>query len=323
MKKIFLLAFSLLTAMTASAQKSDGLKVETNPIVVLFADYKTGLGEQNSVSGFNLTRAYFGYAAKVGDNLSARVVFDAGDPGNDSSLERTVFVKNAFVTWSKDNFSFDFGLINTIQYDYQLSFWGYRYLSTVFMDLNAYGPSADMGIIGRYKFTDYLSVDASITNGEGFKALNDDNNNRYGIGVTFLPVDGLSLRAFYDHYTSDEGLEDQTAFAIFAGYKHDIFSLGAEYNFQKNYKFIEGQDKDGYSVYGNLFMSDKLTLFGRYDSSSSKNDWNTSVDSNLFIGGVEYKMNKHLRLSPNIQTKKYKSSDATETYAMISLEFKL
>lgn len=323
MKKILLSAALLLSTVVAKAQSNDDLKIVAKPIVTIFADYKAGLGDMNSTSGFNITRAYLGYGASIGKNLSARVIFDVGDPGNDSSLERTAFVKNACVVWTEDNFSVEFGLVNTLQYDYQISFWGYRYLSTVFQDLNSYGPSADLGVIGKYKFTKNLSVDVSITNGEGFKTLNTNNNNRYGIGATYAPIKGLTLRAYYDYYTCDEGLDEQTALGVFAGYKNSLFSLGAEYNFQNSYKFIDGQDKDGYSAYGSFYLSNKLTVFGRYDSSFSKDDWNTSVDNNLFIGGLEYKVNKFLRFAPNVQSKKYKHTDASETYVMFNLEFKL
>lgn len=92
------------------------------------------------------------------------------------------------LSWTPGNFTLDFGLVKTEQFSLQESFWGYRYILKSFDDEYKFGPSADMGIIGKYRFNDYISADLSFTNGEGYKKINKDNNYRYGAGVTLTPV---------------------------------------------------------------------------------------------------------------------------------------
>lgn len=327
MRKLLLSTTCLLAAVTLSAQekeKSD-FKVTGKPIVTVFANYSAGLGKVNNVSGFNLERAYLGYDTKVAKNLSAKVVFDIGTSKvKDSDLERLAYIKNAQITWKIDNFTLDFGLIGLQQFNFQEKFWGYRYIAKSFQDQYKFGSSADMGMIGTYKFTKWLSADVSLTNGEGYKKLNIDNNNRYGIGATIEPLKGVAIRAYYDSYShSDgEGLKNQQTLAAFAGYKHDYFSVGAEYNMQMNTKFKDGKDQNGFSIYATGNINKKFALFARYDSLTSSDDWNAKSDGNNIIAGLQYTPIKYLKISPNVQS--WKGKDAkSNSYIFLNIEFKL
>lgn len=313
MKKLLISAISLLTVLSASAQekneKSD-FKVTGKPIVTVFANYSAGIGNENSKSGFNLERAYLGYDAKVAKNLSAKVVFDIGTSKvAGSDLERLAYVKNAQITWKLDNFTLDFGLIGLQQFNYQEKFWGYRYIYKSFQDEYKFGSSADMGITGTYKFAKWISADLSITNGEGYKKLNVDNRNRYGLGVTVEPLKGFSVRAYYDIYSHSKGAEmkDQETLALFAGYKHKFFSVGAEYNNQFNTKFKKDNDQEGYSIYATGNVCKKFAIFARYDY----------LDKASYIGGLQYEPIKYLRISPNYQSLNGKD------FVYLSIEFKL
>lgn len=327
MRKLLLSAICLSTVVALSAQEKEksGFKVTGKPIVTVFANYSAGIGKVNDVSGFNLERAYLGYDAKVAKNLSAKVVFDIGTSKvKDSDLERLAYIKNAQITWNVNNFTLDFGLIGLQQFNFQEKFWGYRYIAKSFQDQYKFGSSADMGMIGTYKFTKWLSADLSLTNGEGYKKLNIDNRNRYGIGATVEPLKGLALRAYYDTYSRSEGdgLKNQQTLAAFAGYKHDFFSVGAEYNMQLNTKFKDGKDQDGFSVYATGSIHKKFALFARYDSIASSDDWNAKNDGSNLIAGLQYTPIKYLKISPNFQSWKGKDAKAN-SYIFVSIEFKL
>lgn len=326
MKKLFLSAICLLSLGIASAQEKtekSEFKVTGKPIVTVFANYQAGIGESNGVSGFNLERAYIGYDAKVSKSLSAKVVFDIGTSKvAGSDLERIAYIKNAQMTWKTNNFTLDFGLIGLQQFNYQEKFWGYRYIAKSFQDQYKFGSSADLGFIATYKFTKWLSADFSLTNGEGYKKLNVDNRNRYGIGATVEPIKGLSARLYYDIYSGADGLENQETAAAFVGYKHKAFSVGAEYNAQFNTKFKDGKDQTGYSVYATANLAKKFTVFGRYDSIGSSNDWNIKNDGDNIIAGVQYTPIKYLKLSPNVQSWGVKDGKS-QTFVFLSLEFKL
>lgn len=325
MKKLLISALGLFTVLAAAAQEKKEFKITGKPVVTIFANYNAGIGASNGKSGFELERAYIGYDAKVTSNLSAKVVLDLGTSKlAGSDLERIAYVKNAQITWKVNKFSLDFGLIGLQQFSFQEKAWGYRYLAKSFQDQYKFGSSADMGITAKYDFTKWLSADATITNGEGYKKLNVDNRNRYAIGATVTPLKGLSLRAYYDVYTRTHGakLKDQQTIAAFVGYKHDYFNVGAEYNTQMNTKFKEDKNQSGFSVYATGNLSKKLSLFARYDDLSSTDDWNIKGDGNNIIAGIQYAPIKFLKISPNVQAWNAKEGKSS-TYVFLSLEFKL
>jgi hypothetical protein len=164
------------------------------------------------------------------------------------------------------------------------------------------GSSADLGVTGEYKFTPWISADLSLTNGEGYKNMNKDNKYRYGLGVTVNPIQSLTLRAYGDLYQQSLADEDQYTLALFAGYKCNYFSLGAEYNYQKNNAWKADKDYYGCSVYTTVPVNDKWKVFGRYDYIGSDdgdgNSW-ISFTGDMVIAGIEYKPIKNLKIAPN------------------------
>ncbi len=313
--------FMILWATATLFAQEKTIKLTGKPIVTIFANYQAGLKQVNNISGFELERSYLGYQFSVTEQLSGKVVLDIGPSKvTGSDLERIAYIKNAMLIWKTGNFSLDFGLIGLEQFNIQEKFWGYRYIWKSFQDHYKFGSSADMGITGRYKFTEWLSTDVTFINGEGYKKLNKDNNYRYGAGITIQPLKSITLRAYYDQY--DGRLDkSQQALALFAGYQHTRFRIGAEYNKLTNVGFIADQEQTGYSGYASISLFKKINLFGRYDELSSKNDY-FSGDQNRALAGLEYVPNKYLKLSPNFQTIKPRIA-RTESYLFLNVEFKL
>ena len=104
--------------------------------------------------------------------------------------------------------------------------------------LPGFGSSADMGVIGRYRFADWLAADISLINGEGYKKLNSDNKYRYGIGVTLTPAKGLTVRGYFDNADKDiyetkqlrlmiVRLEDKTPVGLVDLYDFDPYHMRA------------------------------------------------------------------------------------------------
>ena len=232
MKRILISVFLAAICLSSFGQKQEEKKkfqIKGQPIVTVFANYHAGIGNANKESGFALDRAYLGYQFSLTEKLSGKVVFDMGSTKvSGSDLERVAYIKNAMLSWKTGNFTLDFGLIGLEQFNVQEKFWGYRYIMKSFQDEYKFGSSADMGILGKYKFTKWLSADITISNGEGYKKLNGDNKYRYAVGATILPVKNLTIRTYYDLASKNiEGDEtkDQQNLAFFAGYKHELFSI--------------------------------------------------------------------------------------------------
>jgi len=311
---LLLLFFLMMYVPCTNAQDSEKLELSGSPIIVLFGDYTAGLGKANDISGFNLNRSRLGYQLNVGANLRATVVLDINADDDNS---RTVNFHYAMLEWDYKNLTLGGGMVALAQFGVQEAFWGRRYIEKSFQDLNGLGFDSDVGIIAKYKFTDWLNADFSLTNGEGTTKLNTNNSSKYGLGFTVKPFKGFVLRAYGDIFTKTEDMypkfeqdemvsfKNQSSFAFFAGYRNYLFSLGAEFNKQINKSFVNGCDYQGYSIYAGVPLNSKFELYGRYDYVETDTpqgvpyDWFSMANKNTLIAGLEYHPIKQLYLSPN------------------------
>ena len=300
----------------AQAQNAKVEEPKGKAIVQVFGNFNTGFGAENDVRGFELERSYLGYEYNLGNGLSVKSVLDMGKSSDVSDNNRLAYVKNAMITWKKDNFTFNGGLISNTQFNFQEKFWGYRYIMKDFQDMYKFGHSADLGISASYKFNDFISADAIIVNGEGYKKLQKKDGLNYGMGVTLTPVKGLSVRLYGSvNEGADDSQKNTTNFAAFVGYKGDGFSVGAEYNAMKNASFTDGADQYGISVFSTLKLSGKTEIFARFDDLYSEDDWNIAKDEQVAVLGAQFKLGKYVKLAPNLRMSMPKASDADNAYA--------
>lgn len=303
MKKLTLQTIVLMAltlgASAAHAQQAEPLGA---PILTVFGDAAAGVSDGNLNSlGFNLERAYLGYQYKLNDNWKAKVVYDMGR-GDDAALQRLGYVKNAEIDFSKGRWNVNMGLTSTAQFGVQEKFWGYRYVYKSMMDQYKWGSSADLGVMASCKAADWLSVDLSVMNGEGYKKVQADKQLQYGLGLTLKPVDGLTLRLFADAKTGQDTVS-QCDVALFAGYKTKAFRVGAEYNMQMNHGNVEGRNLSGMSLYGAVRVSEHMEAYARYDrGTSTANDaWTDGQDGQMAMAGLHCSVNKLLAVSPNVR----------------------
>jgi hypothetical protein len=321
------------------AQDSVTFKPSGKVIARGFLDYSTGFGHVNQEKGFEITRAFLGYSYQFSRTLSGQVVID-GASGTTSSNGIEIYVRNAFLTWHDKNFNINAGLTNLLQFSTQEKYWMYRYVMKSFQDLNKMGPSVDLGFTAEYTFNRYVSADLSLTNGEGYKVVKKDNSMRYAAGLSFHPVENITLRIYGDIYNDDgsqrdalpTGITDATykdryALSLFGGYQDENFSGGVEYNKVYNNGFVEKEDYYGYSVYASGKIAPKWRIFARYDSTDSSSPanftspWNT-LDGRLVVAGVEFSPLKQLRIAPNFRNINPCRGRAGQ-YGYISVEFNL
>ena len=318
---------ALALACSAIVFAQEGTKEEPKltvaPTATVFTKYTHGLGNESEVGGFDLDRAYLGAKFKYGSEFSGQVLLDFGSTKLDgSALDFVAYVKNASMTWKRSNFETSFGLIKTTNFAYQESFWGYRYVAKTYMDEMKYASSADFGISAAYKFTDWMKVDLQIVNGEGYKHLELDNDARFGLGVTVEPITNLFVRGYYDICTSTkEGDKTINSASLFAGYKSDIFTIGAEYNRLWNRSFAQDNNYTGISFYSTVFLSKKFEVFARYDQTITELDSAPDAGS-VIIAGLEYTPCKVLKLSPNISYNNPTGEDNNEIFINLSAQVK-
>ena len=324
MKKNVILA-GLLACMGITAQAQDAKTEEPKgkAIVQVFGNFHTGFGTENDDRGFELERSYLGYEYKLDKNLTVKGVMDIGKSSDVSDYHRMAYIKNAMISWKTGNLTLNSGLISTTQFNFQEKFWGYRYIMKSFQDQYKFGSSADLGISATYKFADWLSADAIIVNGEGYKKVQKNDGLNYGLGTTLTPVKGLQIRLYGGlNESGEQGKENIVYMAAFVGYKSDKFTIGAEYNKMWNASYKEGQDQSGYSVFASAKLDKKTEVYARFDDLCSKDDWNKAKDEQAAILGAQFKLGKYVKMAPNIRMSMPKADGADNRYsAYISCYF--
>ncbi|MBO5988965.1 MAG: hypothetical protein J6Q03_05730 [Paludibacteraceae bacterium] len=317
MKKKFILAGLIACiGITAQAQDAKNEMPKGKAIVQVFGNFHTGLGTESDDRGFELERSYLGYEYKFGNELSAKGVMDIGQSSDVSDYQRIAYIKNAMISWESGNLTLNGGLISTTQFNIQEKFWGYRYIMKSFQDKYKFGSSADLGISTAYKFTNWISADVIIVNGEGYKKIQKNDGLNYGLGITLTPAKGFLTRLYGGlNESEEEGKQDIANAAAFMGYKNDKFTVGAEYNYMENASYNEESDQSGYSVFASVNLPKKISLYARFDDLFSKNDWNKEKDESAAILGAQIKLGKYVKVAPNFRMTMPKSDGAKDSYS--------
>ena len=310
-----LAAFLMCTSMAVSAQKS-AEEPKGKAIIQVFGNFHSGFGHARDDRGFELDRSYLGYQYDLGEGLQIKGVMDIGQSDDVNDYHRIAYIKNAQISWKTGNWTLTGGLISNTQFNVQEKFWGYRYIMKSFQDLYKFGNSADLGVSVAYKFADWISADAIVVNGEGYKKVQTNDGLMYGLGTTLTPTKSITMRVYYGlNEGADETKKDIQNLATFIGFKLERFSLGAEYNWMWNAKNVEGSDYKGWSVYANAKLNKKIDGYIRYDHCSD--------DKAGFIAGVQCKLGKYVKIAPNFRLN-YKEADgghSTTSMGYISCYF--
>lgn len=314
--KVFLAGLLTCIGITTQAQSVQTEEPKGKAIVQVFGNFHTGFGENNNDRGFELERSYLGYEYKLNSSLTVKGVMDIGKSSNVSDYHRIAYIKNAMVSWKRGNFTLNGGLISTTQFNFQEKFWGYRYVMKSFQDQYKFGSSADLGLSISYKFADWVSADAIVVNGEGYKKIQKNDGLNYGLGATFTPIKGLSIRLYGGlNESGEEGKADIVNMAAFVGYKCDRFTIGAEYNHLQNASNKEGNDQYGYSAFASAKVSRNADVYLRFDDLYSKEDWNISKDEQAAIIGAQFKLGKYVKIAPNVRINMPKENNADNNYS--------
>jgi hypothetical protein len=316
-------------ALQGFAQESKTeFKASGKPTIRIFSNYHTTSIDGKSLNQFEITRAYLGYEHQFSQDLRGVVLYDVGNPGA-GSFQMSAFVKLALLEYRKDNLKVGFGLIDTKHFKAAEDQWGYRYMYKSFQDEYSISPSADLGVSAEYAFSDLISADFSIHNGEGYKKVEADSALKYCVGVTVNPLKGLWVRGYYDYMDKkfDNANTAQQTTGISAGYKAGKLVLGADYTYQYNQGRTTGKDIFGTSVYGTYAIGKQSKLFARFDDlSSSKigsatDSWNVKKDGQLYMVGYEYSPVKGVKITPNFQSFDRKSATANSVYVNVEVRF--
>lgn len=327
----FFLFFSTISFVNAQDNLHENFKPYGKPIIKVYSNFHTSISKNINKSAMEIRRAYLGYKYFLNPEFEIIAKLDIGSPDDKSPyslIKRYAYFKNAALIYRKGKLKASFGLIDLVQFKLQENFWAYRYIAKSFMDEHRFGTSADIGGQIEYKFSEYLSADVTIMNGEGYVRLQADNTYKGGFGVTAKPFRNIIARIYYD--ITHKGISASTL-AGFVGYQlKDVFSVGCEYNYKMNDDLYNDHNLTGISIYGTYIINDKFRLFGRYDKLSSnilkdeKQPWNLPNDGSSVIGGIQYSPLKQINIALNYQDwYPYASNATNEAYIYLNFEYKI
>ena len=303
----FILTLVMMVVMGGVVCAQDSVAVKKvepkgKAIITVFAGL--GMDVQSGVTkcGFVLDRSYVGYQYSLGHGVELKAVLDVGRLDSVNDYHYVAYLKNAQVSWKYKGLTLSGGMISTTQFNMQEKFWGYRYIYKSFQDQYKFGSSADLGLMVAYKFADWVSADVIMTNGEGYKKIQGDLGFQYGLGLTFMPVEGLSVRLYGGlNDATAEGKSDVYNYAAFVGYKNKRFSLGGEFAMMQNSGNVEHRNQLGCSVYGSVKAHKIVDVYARWDMLTSNDGWNVAKDEMAVIAGAQVKLGKYVKVAPNFR----------------------
>jgi hypothetical protein len=279
-----------------------------NPIMQIITDFHLDLNDTARTTGFGISRAYFGYNYLPGNNFSCKIILNVGTPEDlpkQASPRRYAFFREASVTYTKDRVNVSFGIATTRHFDYLQRFWGKRFIANEFEVRNKYGNIADLGVVLDYKFSDKLTGDVAVTNGEGYSEIQLDNGVKVAAGLTYRPTTQYAFR-FYNDLNNNNGVLQYTL-SSFAGIDNKWINFGASFHYKTNMDKVEGHDGWGVSSTGSVKLPQNYEIFARYDYSGSVtlpdelNPWNYMKDANLVIFGLQKNINANFKLAVDYQ----------------------
>lgn len=287
------------TIGTASADETN--KKEFKRSGTVFGTAFTGINVSSSdgktSTGFVLDRLEIGYVYHFSENWLFKGCFDVSDPKN-SSLQHTAFARNAFGEYHNSKLTVRFGMITGISFNFIEKQWGYRYVAKCYQEYFDYSSSRDIGITGAYRLNNALSIDAIISNGEGYKSRQSDDYLEYGLGVTWKPKNRMEFRLYADMIDTEEITEHTSSVMLGYSFKNGC-SIGGEYNMLQNQSLTEGNKQSGCSFYSTVKINDKFKLFARYDYNDRKDSWDSGDNAQVIFTGAEFSPVKGVKITPN------------------------
>jgi TolA-binding protein len=268
-----------------------------------------------SGTGFDIKRFYLGVDHKFNDMFSANVTTDFQYSSAIGATE--LYIKKAYLQAKlNDALVFRLGAADMPWIPFAEDRYGYRYLEQTLTDRTKFGTSSDWGLhaLGSFKGTPF-SYQISVVNGLGYKTAPGtgaprpnslDVEGRVSAatnGFTFA-LGGYDGKLGKDQVLATGGTavthHDATRFNALASYENKQFRVGAEYFSADNWTTVTSvaaDAADGWSLFGNYNITDKVSLFGRYDWVRPNKDTSSGKKDQYFNVGISYEPVKIVDLS--------------------------
>ena len=260
-----------------------------------------------SGAGIDVKRFYLSVSHKFDDIWSANLTTDFNYVSNDG--ETNLFVKKAYVQGKFNQAAIlRIGSADMPWIPFVENYYGYRYVEPTLTDRLKYANSADWGInmsgdLGQSK---KLNYSVSAVNGNGYKNPSRSNSVDFEGRVGFVPFKGMVVAV--GGYTGDRGQGLQNVNTIHTAQRFDVlvayagpgFRAGGEYFSARNWGNVLtplADNADGYSFWGSVNLSDRFSLFTRYDHTNLSKDINPSAKNVYYNAGLQYEVTNGFQLA--------------------------
>ncbi|HMI37605.1 MAG TPA: porin [Steroidobacteraceae bacterium] len=272
-------------------------------------DSKTA-GVKNAASGFGLDvkRFYLILDHTFDEIWSANLTTDFNYVSADS--ETQVFIKKAYVQAKiSDAFFVRAGSADLPWIPYVESNYGYRYIEKTIEDRLSFGNTADWGVHAGGKMADGMfGYAVSTIEGNGYKNPTRSKTLDWEGRVNFTPIKGLAVAVgFYNgklgkdvEGTPTPALHTAQRSDAMVAYTNDMFRVGGEYFKADNWTavtLVPEDSADGFSVWGSVNFTPKVSGFARYDNAKPNKDTVPDRKDEYFNLGVSCKPRKGVELA--------------------------
>ena len=334
----------LLLPFVANAQNSTQVVSKDNASYIfgqIFSDFYIGLNDNyKPQSAFVFKQGIIGYKHTFKNKVSGLIMLDVtrtthfksmGDTSNNiipidyfEGSKYTAYLKMAEIKWDiNQHFALRFGqLLNTQYLTFQDKFWGFRYVDVTFQEKYRFGMPADFGVQADYKLDEKLLLQVSVVNGEGpFRYQDMLSRFLYSGNVQYSPVKHFTLKLYMGLESAPDTsvyVKSRKIASFFTGYKNNVFGIGGEANYVKDYTYVAGIDKYGFSVYGFVTVFPKFVVLGRYDYLHQELS-TKDIINNYYIVGAQYEPVRFLLTSLNFRY--YSKNDFPAVYLNVGFKF--
>ncbi|MCD6454481.1 MAG: hypothetical protein J7L62_04185 [Candidatus Aminicenantes bacterium] len=313
------------------------LKAQEKFSGVVFGEYYYMLSNHNpgieGMNGFWFRRLYFTYDHKFGSRFKIRVRFEANSRGDFSTKEKIVpYVKDLYIQWSKNGQSIIIGISPTPTFSKVEKFWGYRAVEKTPLDLYKMAHSRDTGIAFKGELArKRVHYHFMFANGEGNKSeFNKQKKIMGAIGI--YPSKKIYVEFYSDFEKGPVGSTNVYTLQGFIGFTTAKFTLGALYSSQ-----VHQMDEEEnlnlrvLSLTARYTINEKFTVLGRYDRMMDPLPYGPEIsylplDSvspfNLFIAGIDYRVNKNFSIIPNVEFVRYDELDTSDLMGKLTFSYK-
>lgn len=315
------LAVILVCSSPVAAQESEPYFPEVSFDLLAFGDIywvASHHGEENeNVAGAWLRRAYVTWDFDFSKRLSARWRYELNQGGDFEEYSFELGVKDFWLAWKLDGgHKLMVGLQPTLTFDVIEAFWGLRYLERTPLDdqgiasrdtgLSIKGPLAKDGELG-YRLMYAPPV----------KVGKDGNDSGKLMAALSWEPDPEWVIDFYFDLEDFSGKSDRATVQGFVGTKNEQRRLSLQYSYHDRHE--EGRLRL-VSGFAKVKLDEKSSFLGRFDrlfDPSLKGEdidylpMNPDASATLWIVGVERKLNRYLRITPNLEMIRYDRIEET------------